>query len=107
MLADSAAFQELEAKWLNRFPSLRNALLKVLNESEAKSFKLLREEQARMFDNLDGQAKCIQKGHTVFLKHFKAKEKRYDKTVEELILQNCDLIVGSSLFCLTTRFLIF
>lgn len=107
MLSDTAAFRELEARWLNRYPSLRNAILKVLNESEAKSFKHFEEAQARMFDHLEGQAKCFQNEQNVFFKHLKARDKRHDKKVKELILQNCDLIVGSFLFCLFTGFLIF
>lgn len=102
MLADSAAFRDLEARWLNSCPSLRNAMLKVLNENEARFCKLLKEAQAGIFDQLEGQAKFIQKGHSVFLKHFEAIDKRREKKIEELILQNCDLIVRSSLFCLST-----
>ncbi|PUU76065.1 hypothetical protein B9Z19DRAFT_1109681 [Tuber borchii] len=92
MFADSAAFRELEAKWFNRFPSLRNALLRVLHENGAMSFKHFEEEQVKMFKYLEGQTKCFQNENTVFLKHFKAKEKRQDKEVKELIMQNCDLI---------------
>jgi len=106
MFADSAAFRELEARWLNRFPSLRNALLKVLNESEARCFKDYKEAQARLFDRWEGRAKSLHNEQNVFLKHLKARDKRHDKKVKELILQNCDLIVGSSLFYLSTRFLI-
>ena len=107
MLADSAAFRELETGWLNHSPSLRDAMLKVLKESEAKSFKLLKEAQASLFKRLEGQSKLFENEQIVFLKHLGAREKRLEKKAEELSLQNYHLIVGLSLFRLSTDFLIF
>lgn len=101
MFVDSAAFRELEARWLNSCPSLRNDMLKVLNESEARCFKFYKEAQAGMLDQLEGQAEFLQKGHTMFLKHFKAIDERREKKIDELIMQNFDLMVRSSLFCLS------
>ncbi|PUU80431.1 hypothetical protein B9Z19DRAFT_1063467 [Tuber borchii] len=92
MLEDSVAFQELEARWLNRCPSLRNAMLKVLNESEARSFKRYEETLAGMSDHLAGQEKFLQEGQNELFKHLKARDKRHDKKVKELILRNADLI---------------
>ncbi|PUU80429.1 hypothetical protein B9Z19DRAFT_1123616 [Tuber borchii] len=90
-IIDSAAFREFEGRWLDLCPSLRNALLRVLNERDPKSFKFFEEEQARMSDHLESQARPTLNRQNVFLKHLEARDKRHDEKVKELILHNCDL----------------
>ena len=107
MLAYSAALEELEAKWFKRCLDQRSALLKVLKESEARSFERSEEEHARMFNQLEDQIKSFHNQRTALLKHFDAKQQRHEKKVEELVQQNCDLLVGSPLLRLSTGFLIF
>jgi len=102
MPAGSAVFRELQARWLNSCPSPRRAMPKAPNESEARPPKPPKEAQARMVDQLERQAKFLRKEQSVFLEHFKAIDERREKKIEELILQNCDLIVRSSLFRLVT-----
>ncbi|PUU78229.1 hypothetical protein B9Z19DRAFT_1193493 [Tuber borchii] len=92
MLAYSEALEKLEAKWFKRCLDQRGALLKVLKESEARSFKRSEEEHARMFNQLEDQVKSFHNQRTALLKHFDVKQQLHEKKVEELVQQNCDLL---------------
>jgi len=105
-LAYSAALEKLEAKWFKRRLDQRDALLKVFRESEARSFKRSEEEHARMFNQLEDQVKSFHDQRTALLKNFDAKQQQHERKVEELVQQNCYLLVGSPLLRLSTGFLI-
>ena len=103
-LAYSAA---LEEQWFKRCLYQRSALRKVFKEREDRCFKGIEEEHARAFNELEDEVKSFHDQRTRLLKLAHAREQLYKKEVEELVQQNCDLLVGSSLPRHSTGFLIF
>ena len=92
--------------WLKRCLYQRGALIKIFKENEARCSKRMEENTGR-FNQLKDRAKSLNDQRTALIKLVDAKEQQHEKEVEELVQQNCDLLVGLSLLRLSTGFLIF
>lgn len=106
MLAYSAAFKNVEARWFERLQEESTALVKILDEDKDRWAKLLAEEDASTLDHFEGIVNSFDKQRTMLLAYFDEWKQRHEKNSEKLVLENCDLLVRSSQHWLSTGFLI-
>jgi len=92
-LADTPAFQELKAKWFNRYPALDDALRNVVIECETRALKLHDEQLTTTLNHLESLAQARLNSLTPFLSHIHDKEERYDKQIKELMSDKRKLLV--------------
>lgn len=90
---DTPAFQELKAKWFNRYPGLDDALRNVVMECEIRALKRYGEELATTLDHIESFTEARLKSVAPFLNHINDRQKRYDKQIKELILDKRRLLV--------------
>lgn len=96
ILAYSAAFKNVEARWFERLQDESTTLLKILDEDKDRWAKLLAEEDARILNHFEGTVKSLNKRRTMLLDYFDEWQQAHDKDAERLVLENCDLLVRSS-----------
>ena len=100
MLTHSASLMRREAK------SLKLSVEKHARFREQEAIRS-QEQQATLFQYFEDQLKPYREQQDALLKQFQDQEQQCQKRVEQKIIQNRELLVGSSLLSLYTRVLIF
>lgn len=107
MPESSVAFlKKVEARWFERLQEESTVLFNILNAGKDDWAKFLAKQEAGRLKDCEDDLKYSKERRAILLNHFDEWQQEHDKDAKKIVLQNCDLLVRSSLLWLFTRFLI-